>query len=453
MSCKRTPLATWTWRLADSNSDSKADELNLKQWTPVSRFPSVIQQELLTHNLIPNYHIGENERQIQWVGACDWEYRTTFATPSCLSQSADLIFEGLDTYATVTLNGKEILKSENMFIPARVPVSKLLQKDGQQNEVVIYFESALKAGLRLEEKHGKRKSIMRDPRRNHLRKAQYSWGWDWGPIVVTAGPWKPVYLEIYETRIENVNVQTTNLAKNHESAEITITISISHPNTGSQALVRVEDAAGTEVSKISIPLNGQKEGSVEWQMKEPKLWWCNGQGAAHLYTANVQLLSSTSGILDETSMKFGIRTIEVVQRPLKAAPGKTFMFCINGRNIFAQGGNWIPADNILPSITRDRYFDWIRLGAYGHLNMVRVWGGGIYESDDFFDACDEYGMLVWHDFMFACGDFPTYKEFLENVQKEAEVQVRRLRSRASLALLAGGNEDFMLADWEKYASS
>ena len=144
--------------------------------------------------------------------------------------------------------------------------------------------------------------------------------------------------------------------------------------------------------------------------------------------------------------KFGVRTIEIVQRPLDDAPGKTFIFNVNGRDIFSQGGNWIPADNLSSTITRERYFTWIRLARYNHLNMIRVWGGGLYETEDFFDACDEFGILVWHDYAFACGDYPIHEEYLDNIREEAEHQTIRLRNRASLALLCGGNEDFMLND-------
>lgn len=178
---------------------------------------------------------------------------------------------------------------------------------------------------------------------------------------------------------------------------------------------------------------------------KPKLWWPSGQGAQHLYTAKVTL-KDNSTILDSSSTRFGIRIITLIQRPLDNEPGKTFMFNVNGRNIFIQGGDWIPADNLLPSLTRERYFNWIRLAKRANMNMIRVWGGGIYETEDFLDACDELGLLVWHDYAFACGDFPVHQDFLDSIRKEVEVQTLRLRGRACLALICGGNEDFMLAD-------
>jgi beta-mannosidase len=447
MTKTRISITEWKWRLSDSNGEKKAESLDLKNWRPVTSFPSVIQQELLANQFIPNYHIGENEREIQWAGACDWEYRTTFLSPTTSSSHIDLVFDGLDTYAKVQLNGNVILKNENQFIPARVSVSPLLKR-GEENELSIIFESALKAGTRLEEKFGKQNSMMRDRRRMHLRKAQYSWGWDWGPVVVTSGPWKPIYLETYDYRIEDVYI-TTKVTTDHSSADISIEFTANHANPGMRVAVAITDAEGKETSNAMVPIENAKNSSIELKAKDPKLWWPNGQGSAHLYTAHIRLLSSTSKTLDTSTVKFGVRTIEVIQRPLKAAPGNTFMFRVNGRDIFSQGGDWIPADNLLPSVSRKRYFDWIKIAKFGHLNMIRVWGGGVYESEDFFDACDEMGILVWHDFAFACGDFPTHASFLKSVQQEADAQVKRLRNRASLALLAGDNEDFMLADWEK----
>lgn len=279
---------------------------------------------------------------------------------------------------------------------------------------------------------------------------QYSWGWDWGPIVVTSGPWKSIQLDTYTSRIEDVHIQT-NLASDHSVADIQITVTTA--NFASIASIAIIDATGAEVSHASLSFNNTNSSTISLKAKFPKLWWPNGQGEPHLYTAFIKLLSPTSKPLDTHTSKFGIRTIEVIQRPLSSAPGQTFMFRVNGRDIFIQGGNWIPADNLLPTISRQRYYDWIKVAKFAHLNMIRVWGGGIYESNDFFDACDEHGILVWHDFAFACGDYPIHKGFLESVEREAEVQMKALRNRASLALMAGGNEDFMLADWEKYVSS
>ncbi|KAL6690511.1 glycoside hydrolase superfamily [Trichoderma pleuroticola] len=401
---QRQDLATgWKWRLANSNNVSKAGELDsLREWHPTTSFPSVIQQELLAIGSIPDPNIGLDERLIQWVGAADWEYSCSFPTPEGAGtddSAVDLVFEGLDTFATVVLNGKEILRSDNMFLPHRVSCH---------------------------------------------------WGWDWGPIILTAGPYLPIYLETYSARVDKVHI-TSDLDTDHSSASISIdvqAVGLAARDVRINIIDAASDALEVNSKSALIRLDTvSKSGSAVVCISNPKLWWPNGQGAQHLYRAAVTLLDSSSNVLHETKIQFGVRTIKLIQRPLDNAPGTTFLFNVNGRDIFCQGGNWIPADNLTPRISREKYFDWIRLAKYNHVNMIRVWGGGMYGTEDFFDACDEMGMLVWQDYAFACGDCPMQQEYLESVSREAEAQTLRLRNRASLALLCGGNEDFLLHDW------
>ncbi|KAK5189616.1 hypothetical protein LTR99_006149 [Exophiala xenobiotica] len=436
----------WKWRLANSNGASiPAEASSIKEWNPVKRFPSVIQMELLDNKLIPNPNIGLNERVIQWAGEVDWEYATTFLTPEA-QEVTELVFDGLDTYATVRLNGKEILRSENMFLPQRVNVKYLLKTEGQENELSIVFDSAIKIANGLEVKFGARTSWMRDKRRMHLRKVQCHWGWDWGPKILTAGPWLPVYLESYVARLDNIHV-SSDLADDHSSATVTVEMQGSRNSVSKMAKVTIFDMNGSEIASSKVLLDESAKASEKLPVACPKLWWPNGQGSQHLYTAKVELLDgSSSSPMDDMSSRFGIRTIKLIQRPLTGADGETFMFSVNGRDIFCQGGNWIPADNLQPTMTRERYNDWMRLARYSNLNMIRVWGGGIYETEEFFDACDEFGMLVWHDWAFACGNYPIHQEFLDSVKAEVEAQTIRLRNRASLALICGGNEDFFLND-------
>lgn len=245
------------------------------------------------------------------------------------------------------------------------------------------------------------------------------------------------------------------ISGDHSTAEISLDLNIqaSTLRPAATANISIRDANGIATYDATISITAPHKLSTTIPLSSPKLWWPNGEGEPHLYTVVVQLQDASSTVLDESSLRFGIRTIEVIQRPLKEAPGTTFMFRVNGRDIFAQGGDWIPADVLIPAISRERYFEWVKLAQFCHLNMIRVWGGGIYERDDFFDACDEMGMLVWNDYALACGDYPVHSEFVQNVVKEAEAQTIRLRNRASLALLCGGNEDFMLMDeWQKFVS-
>lgn len=451
MSKTTTQIADgWRWCLANTNGNKEAERRSaeLKEWTPVTSFPSVIQAELLARKLIPDPYIGESERLVQWAGEADWTYATTFTTPADVEskENVDLIFEGLDTFATVKLNGTVILESDNMFVPARVPVKSLLSD--KENELEITFRSAITVGNELEAKYGARTSLMRDKRRMHMRKAQYHWGWDWGPVLLTAGPYLPVSLKVYDARIEHVHI-VPSLAEDHSSASVAIEVTVMQAKSDSSLQVEVDivDAEGTSVGTATIPISASDSvATTSVSITTPKLWWPNGQGEQHLYTAKARLVSSSSTTIDTVDTKFGVRTIELIQRPLTSAPGTTFMFRVNGRDIYIQGGNWIPADMVLPAITREQYFDWVRLAREGHLNMIRVWGGGIYESEDFLDACDELGLLVWHDYALACGDYPVHDEFVASVAAEVQVQTKRLRNRACLALLCGGNEDFMFAD-------
>ncbi|CAK7201573.1 hypothetical protein SEUCBS139899_004279 [Sporothrix eucalyptigena] len=441
----RSGLTAWHYRLVDTNDHAEAASIaaaqpSLSKWAPVASFPSVVQMELQSAGLLPDVNIGENERLTQWVGHADWAYQTTFPRPEG-SNEVDLVFEGLDTFATVTLNGKELFSSDNMFVLRRVSVKDLLQ---DTNILHILFESAFKRGAALEKEFGVRKALFRDARRNHIRKAQYHWGWDWGPVVVTAGPYLPIYLDVYESRIEDVYVATTQLTEDHFKATVAVEVSVITAKTELTADVRLMSPEGKEVAKSTLSFNGTSTATATIDVTNPQLWWPGGQGEQHLHTVDVTL-----GDKDSLTKKVGIRTIAVAQDPLDNAPGTSFTFVINGRPIFAQGGNWIPADTLLPTVTRQRYYDWVRNARDVHMNMLRVWGGGIYESDDFFDACDELGLLVWHDYGFACTNLPVHQAFLDNFAAEAEVQTRRLRSRASLAILCGGNEDFMLSDWEK----
>ena len=446
------PASNWQWRLSSSNGSFVPDSIStqLPQWHPCSTFPSVIHQELLHSNLIPDANVGENERRIQWIGKCDWEYRCTFRAPSVQSEAehAELLFEGLDTFAIVTLNGKVILNSDNMFISHRVDVKQFLQSFDQDNELVILFESAFKKGGGLEEEHGVRFSIMRDAKRMHIRKAQYHWGWDWGQLSVQAGPYMPIYLETYRSRISDLYIETE-LAGDHSHAKMRCDSTLSgSQNPEASIELAIVDEAGAIVSQTTYRVSTTSSTTSHFvTISSPRLWWPNLQGNSHLYTATARLMhSSSSDPLDTRTTRFGIRTVHLIQRPLSSAPGSTFLFSINGREIFINGANWIPCDNILSSITPDRYHSWIQLARRCNMNMLRIWGGGIYESEDFYNACDELGILVWQDYAFACGDYPTHPSFLASVREEAEQQTRRLRSHASLALLCGGNEDFMLTD-------
>lgn len=355
-----------------------------------------------------------------------------------------LVFDGLDTLATVTLDGKTILESNNMFLARRVDITKALEADGG-HVLEITFDCAMLRAQELYEQDKKHKwaSLNGDPARMSLRKAQYHWGWDWGPILMTAGIWRDVRMEVYSARIEDLWTDM-HLADDYRRATITAfaDVSSSAPSSGSFKARFVLRLHGKEVGSAEDILT-KDTAKAAFDIDKPSLWWPNGYGEPTLYELSVSL-SNGHDELHQTTKKIGIRTAEVIQRPDKH--GKSFFFRINGVDIFCGGACWIPADSLLPNISPERYQKWVELMVDGGLNMARVWGGGIYEDDHFYDACDELGVMVWQDFMFACGNYPTWPWLLESIQKEAIYNVRRLRHHPSIVIYVGNNEDYQVQE-------
>jgi beta-mannosidase len=262
--------------------------------------------------------------------------------------------------------------------------------------------------------------------------------------MMSAGPWKPIHLEIYQSRIEEIHFPV-NISDDLSSAKIDYTIKVESPSpeiTVCVTLIPPDDSSPVYSENLSI--NSSKvEGSIS--IDNPILWYPLGYGAQSRYQLIVKLHANNK-VLDTQTRHLGLRVARVIQEPLNSEPGTTFYFSINNIPIFCGGSNWIPADNILTHLTPDKYHKWLSLAVKGNQNMIRVWGGGIYEHEAFYDAADELGLLVWQDFCFACGQYPAHKEFRESVKKEAEVQCKRLRWHPSVVLFAGNNEDYQVAE-------
>ncbi|KAF8529175.1 glycoside hydrolase family 2 protein [Hysterangium stoloniferum] len=413
------------------------------EWTPVSQVPTSVHVELINAGKIPNPFIGQNEWDVQWIGESDWAFRSTFILTAgdLIDPNADLVFEGLDTYAVVQLNGHKILDASNMFVPYRVPVKNHLRAGS--NELLLTFPSTYLKGKYLEKKHGTFNLWNGDSSRLHIRKAQYNYGWDWGPILMTMGPWRPVFLHTYKARITDLRIQVDV----SETLDTTISISIVVTYPTGICSISIKDQHGVIVRNADLPV---RDGEVLTQFNSAKgefdLWYPVGYGKQPLYTVEVVINDENARLLDSKMQRIGIRRARVVQDVLVGAEGRTFLFEINNIRIFCGGSNWIPADSFLTSITPDVYKAWLQLLVDGNQNMIRVWGGGIYEADIFYDTCDELGILVWQDFMFACGQYPAYDSFLKEVTAEAEANVKRLRNHPSLVIFAGNNEDYQLAE-------
>ncbi|KAF7593620.1 hypothetical protein BBP40_011138 [Aspergillus hancockii] len=428
----------WQFRNARENTP--------QAWRSVSRVPTVVHLDLVEHGVIPDPFIDLNELQAQWVGERDWIYRVELETPELGDdQRCDLLFEGLDTIATVTLNGVVILESDNMFVPRRVEVTRhLAPGTSSVNTLEILFESALLRGRERIKQHPEHRFITHQTEagRSSVRKAGYHWGWDWGPILMTAGPWRPVWLETYTARIEDVWVDSE-VGNDLKSCRGRIRVQVSGKG-GDQVQVALS-FQGKVLFESQVDTSEAGIAETEFVLQGPALWYPRGYGRQNLYGICVKLIGRGK-VQHETSKTVSFRRVELVQE--KDGNGQSFFFRINGIDVFAGGSCWIPGDNFLPRLTPKKYRKWMELLVGGNQNMIRVWGGGIFEPTAFYSACDELGILVWQDFMFACASYPTYPSFLASIEEEARANVKRLRHHPSIVIYAGSNEDYQIQ--EKY---
>jgi beta-mannosidase len=436
----------WQLRLmpTEQTPDEVRDQMG-DDWLPAS-VPGTVQHDLLAAGIIPDPYLDANETQIQWVGEQDWLYRMQFDLPQQMrgAPQIDLCCAGLDTFATVWLNGIRLLVSENMFVPQRAIITPHVRETG--NELIIQFTSPWREGKAAEQQHGVRACWNGDASRLYVRKAPYHYGWDWGPTILTIGPWQPVTLEAYVARIAEIACPVQ-LSTDRAVAQFPVAVQIAPAEGESASGWRVEidlvDPGGEIVASHQSIANGPLCEHT-FHISQPRLWWPHGHGDQPLYEIRVRL-SKDATVVDERSLRMGVRRVELMQSPIAGQAGTSFYFNVNDTPIFCQGANWIPADNFVPQITPDRYRQWLELARDAHMNMLRVWGGGIYEQDVFYDLCDEMGILIWQDFMFACGMYPAHEHFLAIITAEAEAQIRRLRHHSSVALWCGNNEDYLVA--------
>jgi beta-mannosidase len=428
------------------NSGWQFRQAGTTNWMP-AMVPGTVHTDLLASGKIEDPYYRLNEHKYQWIDKVNWEYRTTFTLPEAdlMRQNLRLVFDGLDTYADVYLNDKLVMKADNMFITWKVDVKKYL-KTGE-NELRIYFTSPVIKGLEKQEIFGYPLPASNDqsvtggmgPNQVSIftRKAGYHFGWDWGPRLVTSGIWRPVYLEAWdEARINNLNIIEKNIGKKTVDlvAEVDLE-TVSGGNYFLNILVNGVNAASAPVQAVK----GMSKQRIELQINNPKLWWPNGSGSQPLYKITAQLVSNTDTI-QSLSQNIGIRTIKLIRKPDAQGDGESFYFEVNGRPVFAKGANYIPNDVFLPRVSPEKLEFIIKSAAEANMNMLRVWGGGAYESNLFYDLCDKYGIMVWQDFMFACSMYPGDKDFITSVTQEAEDNVKRLRNHACMALWCGNNE-------------
>ncbi|KAI8931483.1 hypothetical protein NX059_011149 [Plenodomus lindquistii] len=445
MSFTSTDLRTaWTFKKGDQTSKDVYAEAN--------NLPTEIHRDLLKHGRIADPFLNLNELSCRWVGDEAWTYRTAFMVPTNNVGSevvTTLKFEGLDTFATVYLNGEEILISDNMFTEHRVDVSKALKRE--ENVLEIVFDSARKKGLKLVERYKDHRFIVHQTEisRGPVRKAQYHWGWDWGPILMTCGPWKPIYIETFTGRIYELRA---NYTLDHDLNSATVNVTVKHEgNVGAVKFSIVDPKNDRAIATECVEVNSTciiDQAGVSFTVKNIQLWWPQGYGGQPLYTVQAEAFTAVEPerqqLLHSISRKTGFRKVELIQEPDNY--GRSFYFRINDVDIFCGGSCWIPADSFLTRITPQEYRDWVELAAAGNQTMLRVWGGGIYEADALYDAADEFGLLVWQDFTFACANYPAQPGYLDSITVEATQNVRRLRHHPSLVIWAGNNEDYQIVE-------
>lgn len=425
----------------------KFRQARLTNWYPAT-VPGVVHTDLLQNKIIEDPFFRLNERGLQWIDKEDWVYETCFtlAADMMRKENMELVFEGLDTYADVYLNDECILKADNMFRRWSIPVRQYIREEN--NILKVYFHSPVKIDVPKWDALPYQYPASNDQSENgglfnkkisiFARKAGYHYGWDWGPRLVTSGIWRPVYIRAWsDLRINDVFIEQKEVGAGR--AVIAGHVELDADKDMDGVLVTITDeVTGRVLGEWQADLKrGTNRVTVDFVLHKPKLWWSNGLGEPFLYRFRTDIIAGGE-LLDSKTERVGIRSLKVVHQPDK--DGHTFYIELNGRPVFAKGANYIPSDNFLPRVTPENYKKTILDAAGVNMNMLRVWGGGIYENDVFYDLCDEYGIMIWQDFMFACSMYPAEGALLDNIHQEAVDNVKRLRNHACIALWCGNNE-------------
>ncbi len=439
----RTIDSGWQFRAV-----ANTDRTDVKEWHP-AQVPGVVQTDLLNNKLIPDPFDRDNEFHLQWIGLADWEYQTTFQVDAATlaRDHVDLVFDGLDTFADVYLNDQSILNADNMFRRWRIPAKTMLKAG--PNTLRIVFHSAVEKMIPYAKaqpfilpsisthNYGNEENIATAP---YTRKAPYNYGWDWGPRFMTEGIWQPVRLESWDAlRIDNFHIHQHRITL--DMAEVTAELDID-ANKATTAILTLahdempgkESSDGTQTLQLNAGMNHV---SFPLRILSPKLWYPLGYGAQNRYRFSAAIrIGKEPAAHAET--KTGLRSVEMRRVPDQW--GKSFEFVVNGIAVFAKGADVIPFDSFPNRVTPEIHRNILQAARDAHMNMVREWGGGYYESDDFYDICDELGIMVWQEFMFGGDMVPGDVAFQENVRHEAIDQIKRLRDHPSIVIWCGNNE-------------
>lgn len=422
------------WQFRKSGDDQWAD----------ATVPGCNFTDLLDNGVIDDPFYRTNENSLQWIEHCDWEYKKVFhvSDEDLNAANALLNFEGLDTYCDVYLNNTLIHQNENMFVGAKVSCLHALLLG--KNELLVKFRSPINEVMAKHKAKGFTYPAENDKSEERLsvysRKAPYHYGWDWGPRFVTSGIWRNVSIEfLAHSQISDIYVQQVSLE--NTQAHLVVNVTLNTVERFSGQLVIACDTIPQLTKPVAVSMEpGEKTYAIPLTIVNPKRWWPAGLGDAHLYALNISLYQGQCCISHQEK-KVGLRTIEVVNE--KDDMGESFFVKVNGYPTFMKGANYIPSDSFPSRVTSEKYRKVFEDAVAANMNMLRVWGGGIYEADEFYQLADEYGILIWQDFMFACSLYPADEAFLENVKAEVTYNVKRLRNHACLALWCGNNETEM----------
>jgi len=418
-----------------------------------ARVPGTTHTDLLAADLVPDPYLDRNEAELAWMKRVDWVYARTLVTaPAAADERVDLVLEGVDTVATITLDGTVLARTANQHRSYRLELRDHLRPGAQTLRVEL--TSALTHAEAEAARLGPRPRAYAQPF-NMVRKMACSFGWDWGPDLQTAGLWRPARVERWRVaRLASVRPLVTVEPDGTGVVQVVVDVERSGLPGGDVPLVVVARVAGVEV--VGEVDAGAVTTSVRVEVPHAPLWWPVGHGAQPLHDLQVVLHEAepdapagprgTGPALGTWSRRIGFRTVELDTAP--DDQGAAFTLRVNGRSVFVRGANWIPDDHLLTRITRERLAGRLDQALGAHLNLLRVWGGGIYESEDFYELCDERGLLVWQDFLLACAAYPEEQPLREEIEAEAREHVARLTPHPSLVLWNGGNENLWgFRDW------
>ncbi len=420
------------WRMKAAFPDEKK---GLKEEWLDAKVPALAHSVLMENKVLPDLFYRDNESKYQWLEDEDWVFEKIFDADENIlkNEHIELIFKGLDTNADVFFNGHLVLKANNAFRSWTINAKEFLK--AKNNLIRIYFYSAVRNDRYKQLMHGYNLPGIPTNERVFSRKAQFNYGWDWGPRFVSAGLWRGVELKVWnDIALRDLNVKQISL--NDNEAILKADFEFENNTIGEKEIsLRIDNHIFTK--KINCETIGKQLFSIEnIVLKNPRRWWSVGLGEAYLYEAFGEIKSGTES--DVISQKIGLRTLDLVREKDKA--GETFFFRLNGVPVFAKGANYIPMSVFQDKIKQENYEKLTSDVVAANMNMIRVWGGGIYENDEFYELCDQKGIMVWQDFMYACAMYPGDAAFFENAKQEAIENVKRLRHHPSIALWCGNNE-------------